>query len=154
MDRALQDAEAKLRELDRNRGVAAAATAAAATQTCHDQSIYPPPASATAPAGAMTKDGDNGGEYLDDTAVMVSELRSQVSRARERAEMLEERLDEANSVNRRLEREVAVAAELGVSEAAGTCATAVSRAPLDGHGGDACCGLTCQVPCLSLGNVE
>lgn len=46
---------------------------------------------------------------------VLAELREQVSRARERAANLEELLDEKTRANRRLEREVAEAVELGVS---------------------------------------
>lgn len=46
---------------------------------------------------------------------VVAELREQASRARERAANLEELLDEKTRANRRLEREVAEAVDLGVS---------------------------------------
>ncbi len=100
LDHALRDAEAKLAKLVRDRDEANSAAAAAAA------------AAVAAAAGDVRQDGNKepvGG------AALVAELRGQVARARERAEILEERLDETNRVNRRLEREVAEAVELGVS---------------------------------------
>lgn len=88
VDHALHEAEAKLRELVRRRDKADAAAAAT---------------------------GRTEAESADDAAILA-QLRGQVSRARERAEILEERLDETKRANRRLEREVAEAVELAVSE--------------------------------------
>lgn len=92
VDLALHDAEAKLRELIRRRDEADAAAAAAAAPTERTEA------------------------ESEADATVVAELRGQVSRARERAEMLEERLCEADRAIRRLEREAAEAVELGVSE--------------------------------------
>lgn len=108
VDRALHDAETKLQELV-HRNKAAVAAAAAAAQKSQAE---------TKPAAAAVNANDD--RIGDDaSAVVVAELRGQVSRARERANILEERLDEAVRVNRRLERDVAEATELGVSEVTG-----------------------------------
>lgn len=92
VDRALHDAEAKLQELNRRDE-----TTAAPGDDLRRLAT-------TASAAAAEENG-----------AVVVELRGQVSRATERAEILEERLDETARVNRRLEREVAEAVELGVS---------------------------------------
>lgn len=84
----MHDAETKLKELSRLHETNAAAAAAAAATAAPSASVNDP---------------------------VVAELREQVSRARERAASLEELLDEKTRANRRLEREVAEAVELGVS---------------------------------------
>lgn len=56
-----------------------------------------------------------------DTTMVIHDLRGQVSRARERAEILEERLDETVRRNRRLELEVAEAMEIGVRGSFSPC---------------------------------
>ena len=63
--------------------------------------------------GGSPSDPD-AGTPADPSARLVADLRGQVARARERAEILEDRLDETVRMNRRLEREVAEAVGLGV----------------------------------------
>lgn len=57
----------------------------------------------------------DGADTSGASSVTIVELRGELSRARARAEILEERLDETVKCNRRLEREVAQAVEFGVS---------------------------------------
>lgn len=76
-----------------------------------DGSSYSSP-SAAAEAAAATAT-TTAVASLEEASVVV-ELREQVARAREHAEVLEERLDETVRRNNRLEREVAEAVELGV----------------------------------------
>lgn len=63
-----------------------------------------------------------------DTTMVIHDLRGQVSRARERAEILEERLDETVRRNRRLELEVAEAMEIGVRGSSPLCFFLYTRA--------------------------
>ncbi|CAB1100969.1 unnamed protein product [Ectocarpus sp. CCAP 1310/34] len=112
VDRALHDAEAKLRELNRRDETTAA--------TGDDFRGL----ATTAAASVAAEEND----------AVVVELRGQVSRARERAEILEERLDETARVNRRLEREVAEAVEIGArAEAELGAALAGERLRRDGE---------------------
>ncbi|CAN0109318.1 unnamed protein product, partial [Ectocarpus sp. 12 AP-2014] len=111
VDRALHDAEAKLKELNR-RDETTAAPGDGLRRL------------ATTAAAAAAEEND----------AVVVELRGQVSRARERAEILEERLDETARVNRRLEREVAEAVEIGArAEAELGAALAGERLRRDGE---------------------
>lgn len=66
-------------------------------------------------SGVFSSEGDGDSGLSSSTTVL--ELREEVSRAKARAEMLEERLDETMKCNRHLERKVAQAVQLGVSVA-------------------------------------
>lgn len=94
LEDALHEAEARYRESGRHDGIDAVAAA----------NEFAAEAEAAAAAA------------VESSAETVVDLRGHVSRARERAEILEDRLHETMRSNRRLEREVAEAVELGASK--------------------------------------
>lgn len=91
-------------------------------------------------SGVFSSDGDGDSGLSSSTTVL--ELRGEVSRAKARVEMLEERLDETVKCNRHLERKVAQAVQLGVSVA---CLHGFLRVCPVSHG----CFRVC-VPCADI----